>query len=299
MQGFLKVFDVMRAAGGPDALRQIQSATAAFNFERDLLEKCKKSNLTHVVVPIEDGEIQRQSQLPLYYIIFEAADGDIRRVLRAKQALDAAWLLRCMHGICVGIGQLHSIDIAHQDLKPSNVLWMKDHAKIADLGRACDKGVPAAHDAAWHAGDRGYAPPELMYGYQAHDWMVRRVACDLFHIGSMITYIINGANMTMLMLGNLSGAYRPNAFRGLYRDVAAHLRHALEDTLLILGSWLHGEDGREIVAMIRAFCEPEPELRLQLVAGGRSGPLLEWHISRLDLLSRKAGAGLLRVAGSP
>jgi serine/threonine protein kinase len=158
-QGFLKLFDVMRAAtGGPDMLRQIQAAAAAFNFERDLLDKCKKSNLTHVAVPIEDGEILRPPMLPFYYIIFEAADGDMRRVLRAKQALDAAWLLRCMHGVCVGISQLHSIDIVHQDLKPSNILISKDQAKVADLGRACDKGVPAAHDALVLPGDRNYAP---------------------------------------------------------------------------------------------------------------------------------------------
>jgi serine/threonine protein kinase len=295
-KGFVKVFDVMRAAGGPDPLRQIEAATKAFNFERDLLAKCKAKNLSHVVVPIEDGVIDRPGGLPLHYIVFEAADGDVRRVLRGQQQLDAAWLLRCIHGICVGISQLHTIEIAHQDLKPSNVLVRAGETKIADLGRACDRNAPAAHDGEVWAGDPQYAPIELHYRYLPQDWLARRVACDVFNIGSMITYMINGANMTLLMLANISSAFRPTAWRGTYPDVAVHLRHALEDTLLKLNCWLHGEDGKEVVGMIRSFCDPMPETRLQLVAGDRNGPLLEWHVSRLDLLSRKAAAGLLRLA---
>jgi len=294
--GFMKLFDVLQVGGGPDPLRQAQAAIAAFNFERDLLEKCRSHSLSHVVVPIEDGQMQR-APFPLHYIIFEAADGDIRRVLRAKRTLDAAWLLRCMHGICVGVAQLHSIEIAHQDLKPSNVLICGEQAKIADLGRACDKQVPAPHDAAPHAGDGRYVPPELAYGYQAPDWPTRRLACDFFHIGSMLTYMINGANMTMLMFSGIVPDYHPKRFRGAYRDVAAHLRNALEDSLLILESWFHGEHGREIADMIRKFCDPEPEVRLRLVSGGRSGAPLQWHISRLDFLSHKAASGLLRIAG--
>ncbi|MBK8096043.1 MAG: hypothetical protein IPK26_03000 [Planctomycetes bacterium] len=43
-QAFVKVFDVMLAArGGPDPMRQIEAATKAFNFERDILAKCKVS----------------------------------------------------------------------------------------------------------------------------------------------------------------------------------------------------------------------------------------------------------------
>jgi serine/threonine protein kinase len=296
-RAFMKVFDVMAAAGGgPDPMRQIQAATSAFNFERDLLGKCKVNNLSHVVVPIEDGVIPRTGILPLHYIVFEAADGDVRRIVRAKSALDASWLLRCMHGICVGINQLHSIDIAHQDLKPSNVLVAGTQAKIADLGRASSKGGHAAHDAYQCAGDVHYAPPELLYGYVSNDWAVRRLACDYYLVGSMMTYMINAANMTLLMLSNIASPYRPGAYKGLYRDVAVHLRHALEDSLLILSGWLDGDDGREIIGMIRSMCDPEPETRLDLVRGGRTNPPLEFYISRLDFLSNKAGAGVLRLA---
>ncbi|MBK8096047.1 MAG: protein kinase [Planctomycetes bacterium] len=248
-------------------------------------------------MPIEDGIIERPGSLPLHFIVFEAAEGDVRRVLRAKDKLDVAWLLRCLHGICVGIRQLHSVDIAHQDLKPSNVLIRDGDARIADLGRACDKNVAAPHDVLATAGDPQYAPPELRYGYVSSDWQIRRIACDLFHIGNMMTYMINGANMTLLMYANIAPALRPGPlFCGAYKDVAVHLRHALEDNLRMLATWLHGEDGREIVGMIREFCDPLPETRVSLVAGNRSGPLLEWHISRLDLLSRRAAAGLLRLA---
>lgn len=296
-RAFAKVFDVMKAIrGGPDPMRAMEAALTAFNFERDLLDRCRQNKLSHVVTPIEDGSIDIPGRLPLHFIIFEAADGDIRRIVRAKETLDAAWLLRCMHGVCVGINQLHSIDIAHQDLKPSNVLVCGQQAKIADLGRASHKSRTTAHDSFRLAGDPMYAPPELAYGYVSEDWVIRRIVCDFFHIGSMMTYIINGTNMTLVMLSNIGSPFRPDAYRGKYIDVVPHLRHALEDNLAIIGSWIRGEHGKEIISMIRSLCDPDPKVRLDLVTASRTGPPLEWFISRLDFLSTRAASGLLRIA---
>lgn len=58
----------------------------------------------------------------VFYLIFELADGDIRRHLAVQESLDLAFVLRTLHHVAVGLDQLHRADIAHQDLKPSNVL---------------------------------------------------------------------------------------------------------------------------------------------------------------------------------
>src|SRR6266851_917241 len=50
------------------------------------------------------------------------ADGDVRKHLSPTQSLDIVWILRCLHHIATGLHQLHSAKVAHQDLKPSNVL---------------------------------------------------------------------------------------------------------------------------------------------------------------------------------
>jgi serine/threonine protein kinase len=69
------------------------------------------------------------------YLILEIADGDVRSFLSTCNKIELAWKLRALHHIATGIHQLHAADIAHQDVKPSNVLVLgATISKIADLG---------------------------------------------------------------------------------------------------------------------------------------------------------------------
>lgn len=52
-----------------------------------------------------------------------------------------------MHQITAALRQLHGSGIAHQDIKPSNILFFQDdHTKLADLGRASDRHGGSPHD---------------------------------------------------------------------------------------------------------------------------------------------------------
>lgn len=100
--------------------------------------------------------------IPLPFIMFELADGDVRKVIAKASQIDDAWRFNVLHDVAVGLQQLHSKKIAHQDLKPSNVLLFdaeKRGAKIGDLGRASIMGTGASHDQMTIAGAKSYAPP--------------------------------------------------------------------------------------------------------------------------------------------
>src|SRR5690606_38946951 len=78
----------------------------------------------------------------VYYLIFELADGDVREHINFSDSIDIAWKLRSLHNIVTGINQLHSIDIAHQDIKPSNVfVYDKLTSKLGDLGRSLSREI--------------------------------------------------------------------------------------------------------------------------------------------------------------
>jgi serine/threonine protein kinase len=146
-----------------DPITALAEAVRVYEFERDMARQCK--SLSKVITAIDDGafEINGYAYPLVAYIIFESADGDIRRLLNHADAMDLAVRLRCVHNVSVGLQQLHSIGIAHQDVKPSNALvftvqdGLRD-TKLGDLGRASSQNRQVSHDAYAVAGDPRYPP---------------------------------------------------------------------------------------------------------------------------------------------
>jgi serine/threonine protein kinase len=104
--------------------------------------------------------------LPVQYIIFECAESDVREQALIDGRFDTAWALRTLHQVAVGVRQLHGRNIVHQDLKPSNVLLFETvGSKVGDLGSSTNKENSSPRDQFDVAGDRTYAPPDLLYGY--------------------------------------------------------------------------------------------------------------------------------------
>ncbi len=188
-RAFLKALDYSRALQAHDPASELQRLTESYNFERGLLQLCRSRRFDRVVSALADGKVTVAGEV-VQYIIFELADGDLHDHADVLTELDIAWILRSLHHVATGIRQLHSQDIAHQDVKPSNVLvFNRDVSKLADLGRSARRGAHAPHDSLTIAGDATYAPPELLYGYLLPDWSARRLGCDLYLLGSMISSV--------------------------------------------------------------------------------------------------------------
>src|ERR1700730_5677694 len=54
-RAFLKALDFSRAFESKDPARALQAMTEAYNFERDILEKCSERKMDRVVKAIGDG----------------------------------------------------------------------------------------------------------------------------------------------------------------------------------------------------------------------------------------------------
>jgi eukaryotic-like serine/threonine-protein kinase len=181
----------------PDPARALEAMTQAYNFERDLMAKCGEKHMDRVVRAIASGTLRIEGApaggVVEYLLILELADYDVRAHLARLGEIELAWILRSLHHIATGLKQLHSAGIAHQDLKPSNVLiFNQDTSKVADLGRASYLGHTAPHDELSWAGDISYAPPELLYGYVHTDWRTKRFGGDLYLLGSMVVFFFTG-----------------------------------------------------------------------------------------------------------
>jgi serine/threonine protein kinase len=276
----------------------LQELSSAFISENSLLEFCKNSNLDKIVKVIKTGYANPPTGIvaafpyPVPYLMFELAEeGDIRGFIQKSEVADDYWRLVHLHSVSVGLQQLHTNQICHQDLKPANVLIFKeDGAKIGDLGRASRKEAPASQDFIDIPGDRRYAPPELSYREVPSSWVDRREASDLYHLGSLMTYLFTGVSINVLLYENLPKEFHHMVWRGRYADVLPHLEAAFAKVVADVSDMFPDWAATALAEMLQQMCAPDfakrgsPDSRRQA-----NNPLgMERFVSRFDLLAKQA-----------
>jgi serine/threonine protein kinase len=302
--GFCKALDYSAAlSSGLDPAVVLQVMTESYNFERDLLRKCEESGMSRVIRMMDDGVVSIEgSFIPVNYIIFEYAEYDIRRELDRQSDLEAELRLRTLHHVATGLKQLHAIKVAHQDLKPSNVLIVDPSSKgrsskLGDLGRATDSQVSAPHDDLAIAGDPTYAPPEQLYNATPIEFGPRRLACDLYHLGSLATFMFTTLPMNGLLAHNLHPSHMWTVWAGTYADVLPYVRDAYGRSLVVVRTACPDPIADRLTNLVSYLCEPDPYLRghpaeKRNQSGNPYG--LERIVSELDLLATRAA---MRVQG--
>lgn len=296
-EAFLKALDYSSALADPDPARALEALTSAYNFERDILTACRARGLSRVIRLLDDGKVEISGAVGVpvvNYLIFEMAEGDIRAHLDAMQDFDVAFALRALHHIATAFRQLHTHSMAHQDLKPSNVLVMTSgDSKVTDLGRASYRGHASPFDELTIAGDWGYAPPELLYGHRMDEWNARCASCDLYLLGSMATFLFQGVAMTPLLFAHLHTKHSPGSWGGGYREVLPYVREAFNRVLDAFELGLPGGLQTDLTNAVRYLCDPDPALRGHPNNRQSSSLSLERFVTRFDLLATKAELGLL------
>ena len=295
--------DYRRALASPDPARSLEFMTAAFNFERVLLEKCRSNNLFRIVRVLDSGTIAAEEgdlSSVVQYLIFELADGDIRSFVEFGEGIDNAWVLRTMHQAAAALYQLHRVQVAHQDLKPSNILLFEfDHSKLGDLGSASDLSQASPNDQLDCAGDLTYAPPELLYGQIHQDWRTRRLACDMYLLGSLIVYFYTGVSMTHLLLSRVGSSHHHDTWGGPYNEVLPYVQRAFAQVVRELPQNVPIEFADDITRLVGQLCDPDPLQRGHPKdRNGNNKYSLERYVTRLDVLARRSELAYRRITVS-
>jgi len=259
--GFLKAMDLSRALSG--GLTNVRDLIEQYLFERETLFSCRDRKMSRIVTPLDAGEITVASQPPplntVYYVVFEKADGDLRQ--QHLDAQDPSWLaaFRALHHVCVGTAQLHAAGIAHQDIKPSNILnFPGDVSKIADLGRVTDLSGKSPFGNSSFTGDFSYAPFEHWFGYRNRDFYDRYLS-DMFMVGSLLHQVITQVSFSHAVETEAKLIAPPLA--GMtYADALPYLTTASATILDRLQSHCDQELGarvaRKVVEIVREMCNP-------------------------------------------
>lgn len=300
-EAYLKALDYVKAFTGPVDLSQALFQTSQlFLFERELCKRCRDKKLSRVVRVLTDGTYQVDASDPVstvQYLIFELADSDVRKKLDDLDRLDTAWALRALHHIATAISQLHGVSIAHQDLKPSNVLVFPDESsKVADLGRCVVRDASGPFDRERIVGDRGYAPPELLYGYCDPDWSRRRLGCDAYLLGSMTVFLFTRLSMTSLIKSELREEHWYKNWGGSYEDALPYVRDAFGRAVERFAVDVPTDLRDDLSQVVRQLCDPDPKHRGHPREGlsGRSQFAMRQYVSKFNELALKVELGLIR-----
>jgi serine/threonine protein kinase len=294
---FMKAHDYERAIHENPAefSRILEDMLAAHNFEAELNEQLAGERLSRVVRVLEAGGIAVEgSDLPINYLIFELAEGDIRHSLDDGGGQDLAWKLRTCHQVATGLSQLHRRGVAHQDVKPSNLMdfGADGGAKIGDLGNAWHRGrsSPIANED--FAGDPDYAPPECLFGFEMPDVEARLKARDLYMFGSVVLFLFKGVDATCALLTKLPKEHHPGVSGASLEQALPHLIEANERVAEEFEAELAEEPLVELAERFRELCNPDPRERGHPKARIRFGDHhnLDRYISHFDRLAKRAEA---------
>jgi serine/threonine protein kinase len=302
VRAFLKALDYSAAFPNQELTpRALQAMTSAYLYERDLLLRCSDRGLSRVVTALGSGNVRFADGPPpnvVEYLIFELADGDLARMAELGERFDVAWALRALHHLATGVRELHRLGIAHQDLKPENLLLFGGALKLADLGRAARRGTSGPFDHLEIPGDWGYAPPELLYGHVDADWDHRHLGCDAYLLGSMAVFFFTGSSMTALWTAQLETRHLWQLWLGTFDQVMPYLRPAFDRAIAELTAQVPRELAPALETMVRQLCEPDPRRRghpRERTALFGNPFNLDRYVAKLDLLAKRAEAGLRKA----
>ena len=301
-EAFVKAFDFSQAfESGADTLNILTDLVASYEHERTVLEHCTRRKLRNVALAISHGQITVPGMTAMegrvYYLLFETAIGDLRTQIDDAQALDAYHCILALQHACLGLRQLHRENIAHQDLKPSNVLHYSNNTfRVSDLGRCSRRGYQIWHDGHSIPGDRTYAPPELLYGYVHQDFVIRRFGADLYLLGNLAAFLFSGTNVTELLAAKLDPQYHWTKWNSDYHTILPYLQEAfgrvLEDLKQILPAYVRVE----MCSLVCQLCNPSLANRGHPRGiGGFDQYSLERYVSFLDIVSKRIAFGNSRT----
>lgn len=290
-KAFLKALDIMKFD-----ISQIFGLLDAFNYESDLVALCRERRLGRIVQVIESDKVERDPTAPpvlrnVPFLIFELADGDIRDSIDVSKVVSDQWRFQILHQTTLALLQLHKEQIAHQDLKPSNVLRFKDRLKLGDLGRSSLRGKAAPHDGLVIAGALNYAPFEQLYGYIRPNWLERRLSTDVFHLGCLVVFTFTNICFPEFVISKLAVPHQPSSWGDGYEQVIDHIKAAIVDALSELSIEFPERFRTELTDIVRDLCHPDPTVRGRAGVGMSAANLLwlERYVAKFDILQKKAG----------
>lgn len=291
-QAFVKAFDFWYedVAGDPLSLERM---VREFNHEHTVHKICRDKKLSRVTRIFDASKVIVEG-FAVHFLVCEYAPKSFADALPPGDSTVPAWeRLSALHKVAAGLAQLHGLDVAHQDIKPTNaVSFACGSVKVTDLGSSSCRSIPPApHDDFSFCGQPNYAPYELLYD-QVGPWVQRRFGCDMFLLGNLAYTSFTGYSLTAMLTGSLQESLRHTSPTAEYQLALPYLvekHHEWAPLFLAQADTVPEIILEELTSLILTTCHPDPAER-GVALNGRN-PKVQYSVQRcvsaFDLMSRK------------
>lgn len=285
---FIKAFDFRQADIDTDP-KSLENMLREFNHERDVHELCRDRRLARITRIHDTSKVVVDGQA-VHFLVCEYAPQSLREAQPPGKGCVPAWeRLEALRKVAAGVAQLHSIEVAHQDIKASNaVACTCGDVKVSDLGSSsCRTLPPVPHDLLSFCGQPNYAPYELLYSFHGN-WTQRRIGCDMFLLGNMLYTSFAGHSLSVILLHCIPHELRHDKTDD-YELVLPFLIESHNEVLpMVVAETFPPEINEDARKLLMSMCHPDPRIRGLALNRNKSVQYsLERCISALDLMSRK------------
>lgn len=312
-KAFVKAIDFVKALNAADPIAELAMLTSLATFEREAMELCETQNLSRLIRLFSSEYVNLDpAKNPLnqvYCLIMEIGAGDLRKQLSHVGAFPCSAVFSILADVALGMSQLHRHGVAHQDVKPSNVISMTDMSvprdavfKVGDLGRVVRKDKSGPYDGLPWPGDGHYSPPERWYGLVPTQWTDARESSDAYMLGSLVFFLLVGTPLQPLLWNKLTGPMMPGTWSGGYTEPLILVLRSLQLNIIsdVLVPKVPQTLQDPLVAILKELIEPDPfkrgDKRARAQVGNSVG--LDRFVPKFRQLANQAGI-IERIKAQP
>ncbi|MEV0217885.1 serine/threonine-protein kinase [Streptomyces sp. NPDC050704] len=196
--------------------RQLHHLRELAEREVDLLRRLQSPRLIRMYEALTVDDPDHPELDGATVLVLERAEGSLDTLLARSPKPESGPALLAQ--VCEGLAQLHHAGWVHADLKPANVLLLKDGSvRLADFNLAAELEGTHAYSPAFSTPD--YTPPELLWAEIDERGQRIRPTADLWAFGVLAHLVLTGS---LPLPGGTAEARRDAAVR--YARGAEELR---------------------------------------------------------------------------
>ncbi|MFF0158868.1 serine/threonine protein kinase [Streptomyces sp. NPDC005263] len=172
---------------GTGTPRQLTHLRELIEREVELYRRLRRPRLIRMYDTLTVDDPERPTLDGATVLVLEKAERSLSALLSASPRPGAGPVLLAQ--ICEGLAQLHHAGWVHGDLKPANVLLMKDgSARLADFNMAAELEGTHAYTPAFSTPD--YTPPELLWSEIGERGRRIRPSADVWAFGVLAHLVL-------------------------------------------------------------------------------------------------------------